>query len=428
MGVARGGYVLFFLIPAWSLRTVTQHEGTSTAFLEELRLKKSNAVEKINSQIKYNLEHSNEIRKQYQEKARVMTDAEIDELKTSTVNYLTAKKKKVGGWTVVGVVIDALILMAKMVWGTCELWASILWWAMGLAVLMADNNLHFWDAFFLLGQQITTVGYGSSGPKLDENNNTNSESAGALAIWHGLHSVVATSIAGNYYKAVTDKYYAKYLAGHGCDAAKEEEGKVSAECQAAKFGMIITLVLASTFGFSFDIDDATDDDGNKVYKDWGDAFLAALYMVFITMTTVGYGDVTPLGNASKFLSVPWMMFGTQLWARSWEDSSWIKPALDFKPLSGLTKDAKEEDQGYYNATKGALWRAAKCEKLSITERAAMGAGKGKKSGKVKKVQVQPAPVSVAESVKILGGASSMKKIASVGGDDDLPDSVTETDG
>jgi len=366
MAMTRSGLaLLLLLVPAASVRVVTQEEVISTASLNELRLKKSKAVEKINSQIKYNLRHAKELRKQFEDNAHLMTDEELDKIQTSTLEYIQKKRDTVPVASIIGVVVDSAILAVKSLLGrTCVFYTTIAWWILGIVVLMIDNDLDFVDAFFLLGQQITTVGYGSDGPDLKVNSKNGPANASrTLAIFHGLHSMVGTTIAGNWAKGVVDKWYARLLSSAGCSKRDEEEGFLNGKCLMYKSLMILGLVLGSTLGFTFDVEQTLNATGSKVYDSYGDAFLATLYMVLITMTTVGYGDVTPYTGVGKGLSVPWMIIGTQLWGRSWEDSAWMQDALEYVALSpGFYTCEKETKRA---AKKGASTKFRKSQVLPV---------------------------------------------------------------
>merc|ERR1712060_426500 len=52
------------------------------------------------------------------------------------------------------------------------------------------------------------------------------------------------------------------------------------------------------------------------YPAYQDALLDALYMTMITMTTIGYGDLSPSTEVGQYFSTPWMMLTTWLWDKS----------------------------------------------------------------------------------------------------------------
>merc|ERR1712032_1666628 len=92
-------------------------------------------------------------------------------------HHLKVSDETCGGWCMAGIIIDSLFIIGDMGGMGCGPLAMLVWWVQGVVVLAVDQNLNLDDAIFVLVQQITTIGYGSHGPK-----------TAGMKIWHALHS------------------------------------------------------------------------------------------------------------------------------------------------------------------------------------------------------------------------------------------------
>merc|ERR1712050_749052 len=146
----------------------------------------------------------------------------------------------------------------------------------------------------VLVQQITTIGYGSSSQKTN-----------GIKLWHALHGVVGVmhQQSANAFSALAAKMVCYFgLLGNTKLEAKMMES------------IPLTLtVIAATFGYAFDFTKA----GRS--KDYAQALLDSFYMVVVSLTTIGYGDLNPSTPAGKLLSMPVMIFGTSLLSQTFSD-------------------------------------------------------------------------------------------------------------
>merc|ERR1712050_544769 len=146
----------------------------------------------------------------------------------------------------------------------------------------------------VLVQQITTIGYGSS-----------TQETNGIKLWHALHGVVGVmhQQSANAFSALAAKMVCYFgLLGNTKLEAKMMES------------IPLTLtVIAATFGYAFDFTKA----GRS--KDYAQALLDSFYMVVVSLTTIGYGDLNPSTPAGKLLSMPVMIFGTSLLSQTFSD-------------------------------------------------------------------------------------------------------------
>jgi len=155
----------------------------------------------------------------------------------------------------------------------CTIGTLVVWWTTGLIALTEDNQLPLSEALHMLAQQVTSVGYGSSGPK---------DSFG-LKMFHGLSSVLSQMSVGR----VTGEITAKVLDGtlHFGDSLLSHTAA------------LLLTVAASTLLFAADLKE-----GNSKYATYGSALMDALYEAMMTMTTIGYGDLSPSTETGKFMT------------------------------------------------------------------------------------------------------------------------------
>merc|ERR1712032_1002027 len=183
---------------------------------------------------------------------------------------------------------------------------GLVWWVQGIVVLAVDQGLSLDDAIFVLVQQVTTIGYGSHGPK-----------TAGMKIWHALHSVVGTTMAAEPTNKIITKFAANMI--KGLEAAAGGDKPLQKKL-AASLPLALTII-ATTFGYSFDLKEGLG------YDSYAKALLDSFYMTLFSLTTVGYGDYNPLTTAGKLLSLPVMMYGTSLFSLTYGGDSALDDAI-----------------------------------------------------------------------------------------------------
>lgn len=153
----------------------------------------------------------------------------------------------------------------------CALLSLVTWWVLGLLTMRIDQKLPLSDAIHVLSQQVTSIGYGTA-----TNSNT------GIKLFHGLHGVLSQMSVAR----VTSEAIGKIL---------------QAPLGSSPSGLAGTLAIAiaaSTFWFMNDLHTNVPTE----YPAYWDPLWDALYQCLITMTTIGYGDLSPQGEVSKFLT------------------------------------------------------------------------------------------------------------------------------
>ncbi|KAJ1461830.1 hypothetical protein M885DRAFT_611437 [Pelagophyceae sp. CCMP2097] len=77
--------------------------------------------------------------------------------------------------------------------------------------------------------------------------------------------------------------------------------------------LLACAMAASGHGWLRDYRDLGDDDDADEWK-WQSRYLAAFYWAFTTMTTVGYGDITPQGDTERVFAIVAMMVGVSFYS------------------------------------------------------------------------------------------------------------------
>lgn len=195
-------------------------------------------------------------------------------------------------WPIVGSIIDAaLILVTLFTEKSCTLLVMLYWWIVGLFTMKKGQGLEYDDAFSMLGQLVTTVGYGTDPPDEEQR---------AMKIWHALHGLLGVlAVADPTYQMIHTEFMKNIITGNS---------------KVPRFTPLLVTTLASAVGYAFDLQESAPVSGKK-YPAY---FLDALYMTIITLTTIGYGDISPGTKAGKVTSVPWMIFSTDLFAQSFQ--------------------------------------------------------------------------------------------------------------
>jgi len=193
----------------------------------------------------------------------------------------------------------------------CTIGSLIYWWTTGVVTLMVDQNLTFPNALSMLSQQVSTIGYGSDTPP---------ENSTGLKLFHGLHSVLSQmSVA----RATTDivQWFLKALPG--------------SHTPLTRTAVLLLTTAASTFLFAADLKA-----GDPKYASYDRALLDALYLEMISMTTVGYGDLSPMTPAGNLLTP----LGLPLISNAFEAFKAPKGGAK-APKEGVAEDApKKEEQ------------------------------------------------------------------------------------
>jgi len=164
------------------------------AYLENMQAK---AIKTMYSNTMRNI-HDFEIGKL---KRRTWNGTEINRIVKSAFMYLVQKRRNISGdspvarattianatsWSscrascIAASVIDSLMIFSKIIHYKCPVILVPLWWTVGIVTLMIDQDLTLPEAIFVLGQEMTTVGYGSHGPPTQ-----------GLKIFHALSSLSA---------------------------------------------------------------------------------------------------------------------------------------------------------------------------------------------------------------------------------------------
>jgi hypothetical protein len=181
-----------------------------------------------------------------------------------------------GASCVIAIVLDSLAIgweSRRFGDDVCTLPVLVMWWATGILTLTVDQKLDFPEAVHMLMQQVTSVGYGSSGPPGD--------SVG-LKIFHGLHGVLSQMTVAR----VTGEALEWVL--------KSKIGN-----QPQQLGItLVAMIAASTLVYAADLHLGS----TTNYPSYFDALIDGFYQVLVTMTTIGYGDLGASTNWGKLLT------------------------------------------------------------------------------------------------------------------------------
>jgi len=202
----------------------------------------------------------------------------VDKLATLSATRKTKKKSTVCKLCIVSAIIDGLTLVYEA--GTsgglaqkCSPVVVIAWWVMGLLTMTIEQKLPFVDALDMLAQQFTSVGYGSSSQDTD-----------GIKIFHGLHGIVSQMSVNR----VMTEFFASALNSLEklfADKIGRSPDVLSASVNLLGIGALITFIFALDLG-----------EGKKL------KLLDGFYQAVITMTTIGYGDMSPTTDWGKAIS------------------------------------------------------------------------------------------------------------------------------
>mmetsp|Transcript_73258 Transcript_73258/g.207655 ORF Transcript_73258/g.207655 Transcript_73258/m.207655 type:complete len:179 (-) Transcript_73258:66-602(-) len=151
---------------------------------------------------------------------------------------------------------------------------------------MVDQGVSFPEALLMMGQFVTSVGYGSHTPSTD-----------GMKIFHAMHALLGSAFVTSQMDNMVDKL--------------TEMWKSTLPAFMWQLPCLTAALLAGTFGYAEDFHEGSPGD----YPTYESALLDAFYMTIFTLTTVGYGDVSPTTPWGMGLSAAWMITGTRAFAR-----------------------------------------------------------------------------------------------------------------
>lgn len=247
--------------------------------------------------------------------------------------------------TVIGMIVDGVGLLLRMFKDElkCLPWGSFIFWNIwGALVMTQEQDLTLEDAVMVLGQQFTSVGYGSSPPE-----------SNGLKAFHNLHALWAVTEFTDLTNTVMNQFFGyrilmnimyKACGRHVFQTNGPMRAKQSTLGCTPAHGLdslrkyTVWFISVSGFTLLFGLG------GGMSGKNH---ILDALYMVGMTLTTVGYGDLTPDETWSKWLSYPFMTYMTWLTGISFSDGKTLFAAAD---LNGdYHRDDKGAKDGSYKA-------------------------------------------------------------------------------
>jgi len=210
-------------------------------------------------------------------------------------DHLETSDPACGGWCVAGMIIDGFFIMENNQVADCGVLVMLVWWVQGIITLMMDQKLGFDDAVFVLTQQVTSIGYGSHGP-----------SDNGLKIWHALHSMVGVTMAASPTNEWLDKLSERIIKFMSNAGGNNEMTK-----RLMRSLPLALTIIATTFGYAFDLKEAQS-------ITFAQALLDSFYMTIFSITTVGYGDISPMTTEGKLVGLPVMYFGTRMFGKTFE--------------------------------------------------------------------------------------------------------------
>lgn len=237
-----------------------------------------------------------------------------------------------------------------------------------LVGIVLGMTLESWDvvtAVYVLTQTVTTVGYGDVAPTHP-----------AVRLYYSF-LVLYVLATGTYVassqlykslgKAQHDLLHEKVLRATGHDSGRDENcgGESSGMCRpatplgklaVATIPAILVVVFGTVFYAVFEACTcsygktrvpgciSTDYASCAASGGWLKSWPAAFYMSIITLTTVGYGDISPRSQLGRAVAVLWMIFGVLA------VGNWIKGISDFltETQQGSHEDAQTIDHHVFD--------------------------------------------------------------------------------
>ena len=225
-----------------------------------------------------------------------------------------------------------------------ELGVVLLYLAGGPLFYSLYEEWHFVDALYFVIVTIGTVGYGDILPS----DNTSKLFTVAYVI---VGVILLTASVGNYIAEAAEALAKKEKGEQEVEAAAQGKQN-TASCLTTDqrrliwaVARIMLLVSAATIFYAFD----TEEDIS-----WCDAF----YMSVMTVTTVGYGDISPLSRGGRICACFWVLVGVMLFANCVNVITvvYVKKKTRQYQLRRLSKRITEQDMLQFGGTDGELDR------------------------------------------------------------------------
>jgi len=224
-----------------------------------------------------------------------------------------------------------------------ELGVVLLYLAGGPLFYSLYEEWPFVDALYFVIVTIGTVGYGDILPS----DNTSKLFTVAYVI---VGVILLTASVGNYIAEAAEAL-AKKEKGQKAEAAAQGTTK-TASCLTTDqrrlvwaVARILLLVAAATIFYAFYTEEEIS---------WCDAF----YMSIMTVTTVGYGDISPLSRGGRICACFWVLLGVMLFANCVNviTGVYVKKKTRQYQQRRLSKKITEQDMLQFGGTDGELDR------------------------------------------------------------------------
>lgn len=197
-------------------------------------------------------------------------------------------------------VVYATMLLLKMANFNCPLLSALIWMTLGLLVMTNDQKISFSHALGMLGQQVTSVGYGSHMPK-----------DLGLRIFHALSGYVSQAMAKNAvfapYTTVSDSVALFFKKERQYNTSRKLKLTLFPKRTYRGFAVVIPILVSTLYWLEYFRRNAPEE------YSYREAFMEALYFTVITATSVGYGDIYPGESPGQMaLTFPWSVFMTDM--------------------------------------------------------------------------------------------------------------------
>lgn len=194
------------------------------------------------------------------------------------------------------IAMDFFMFALSMFGVNCGPATLMIYYSLGMATLIEEQNLSVPDALMVLGEMSTQVGYGSNVPY-----DCMKRGCEGLKLFHALHSWVGVvMVNGQWNEGVNLWLYHVYKAA-------EQKWHIPKRFVAVIF--LLLQLAASTAVYAADF---WDGEGRK--NTYSSYLLNALYMNLMSFSTVGYGDVSPQSDWGKVISPINLQLGTRFFS------------------------------------------------------------------------------------------------------------------